>query len=157
MRFLLIDRITAWDVGREGRAVKNIALSEDFFDDHFPLMPIMPGALIVEGMAQLAGLLLEESFRAESGRNVKALMSIIKEAKFRRPAYPGDRLEYHAVVGSTNELGGMAQAKAYVAGELLAECQLMFSFHEIDQPRMEARRAEIMALWLKDLQPHAPR
>jgi 3-hydroxyacyl-[acyl-carrier-protein] dehydratase len=154
MRFFLIDKITHWQPGVSGRAVKNIALSEDFFDDHFPLKPIMPGALIVEGMAQLSGLLLEEGVRRESGRNVKALMSIIKEAKFRRPAYPGDLLEYHAAIGSVNELGGTANVKAYAAGELLAECQLLFSFHEIDNPRLEARRTEILSLWLKDLQEH---
>ena len=154
MRFFLIDKITHWQPGVSGRAVKNIALSEDFFDDHFPLKPIMPGALIVEGMAQLSGLLLEEGVRRESGRNVKALMSIIKEAKFRRPAYPGDLLEYHAAIGSVNERGGMASVKAYAAGELLAECQLLFSFHEIDNPRLEARRTEILSLWLKDLQEH---
>lgn len=155
MRFFLIDRITAWELGKEGRALKNVALSEDFFDDHFPLMPIMPGALIVEGMAQLSGLLLEESVRRESGRNIKALMSIIKEAKFRRPAYPGDLLEYRAVVGSINEQGGTAQAEARVGGQLAAQCQLLFSFHEIDNPRLEARRTEILSLWLKDLQSHA--
>ena len=88
MRFLLIDRITAWDPGKTGTAVKNISLSEDFFDDHFPLKPIMPGVLIVEGMAQLAGLLVEEGVRRETGRNIKALMSIIEKAKFRKPAYP---------------------------------------------------------------------
>lgn len=149
MRFFLIDKITLWKPGVEGRALKNIALSEDFFDDHFPLKPIMPGALLVEGMAQLSGLLLEEGVRRETGRNVKALMSIIKEAKFRRPAVPGDLLEYRATVGSVNEMGGMARVKAYAGEELLAECTLLFSFHEIDNPRLEARRAEILSLWLE--------
>ncbi len=154
MRFFLIDKIIAWEPGIQGRAVKNIALSEDFFDDHFPLKPIMPGSLIVEGMAQISGLLLEESVRCESGRNIKALMSIIKEAKFRRPAYPGDRLEYRATVGSFNEMGGTAHVKAYVSEELAAECQLLFSFHEIHNPRLETRRTEILSLWLKDLANH---
>lgn len=151
MRFFLIDKITEWEPGVSGRAVKNIALSEDFFDDHFPLKPIMPGALIVEGMAQLSGLLIEEGVRRDTGRNIKALMSMIKSAKFRRPAYPGDLLEYEATVESVNEMGGMASVKAHAAGELVAECQLLFSFHEIDNPRLEARRTEILSLWLKDL------
>ena len=67
MRFFLIDRITRWEPGRAAEAVKNVALSEDFFDDHFPRRPVMPGALILEGMAQLSGLLLEAGLRAESG------------------------------------------------------------------------------------------
>lgn len=152
MRFFLIDRITDWKPGERARAVKNIALSEDFFDDHFPLKPIMPGALIVEGMAQLSGLLLEETVRKDSGRNIKALMSIIREAKFRRPAYPGDQLEYAASVGSYNEMGGTAHIRATVGGELLAECTLVFSFHEIDNPRLEEKRTQILSLWLRDLQ-----
>ena len=63
MRFFLIDRITKWQVGATAEAIKNIALSEDFFDDHFPRRPVMPGVLIIEGMAQLSGLLLEASLK----------------------------------------------------------------------------------------------
>jgi len=54
MRFFLIDRITRWEVGRAAEALKNVALSEDFFDDHFPRRPILPGVLMIEGMAQLS-------------------------------------------------------------------------------------------------------
>ena len=154
MRFLLIDRITSWEPGKRASAVKNVALSEDFFDDHFPLKPIMPGALILEGMAQLSGLLLEEGVRREMDRNVKALMSIIEKAKFRRPAYPGDRLIYKAEVDSVNELGGKAHVKAYVDDELVAECILVFSFHEFDHPSLEARRSETLSFWLKGVEPH---
>ncbi len=149
MRFLLIDRITAWFPGESGKATKNVALSEDFFDDHFPLKPIMPGALMVEGMAQLSGLVIEEGVRKQTGKNVKALMSIIEKAKFRKPVYPGDTLEYQAAVLSVNEAGAKASAKAYVKGDLVAECSLVFSFHEIDNPRLETRRSEILSFWLK--------
>ena len=60
MRFFLIDKIKDWQVGKSAVAIKNIALSEDFFDDHFPRRPVMPGVLILEGLAQLSGLLLED-------------------------------------------------------------------------------------------------
>jgi len=149
MRFLLIDQITAWAPGESGVATKNIALSEDFFDDHFPLKPIMPGALMVEGMAQLSGLVIEEGVRKQTGRNVKALMSIIEKAKFRKPVYPGDSLEYQASVLSVNEDGAKASVKAYVKGALVADCSLVFSFHELDNPRLESRRSEILSFWLK--------
>ena len=151
MRFLLIDRITSWEPGTRATAVKNVALSEDFFDAHFPLKPIMPGVLILEGMAQLAGLLIEEGVRASEGRNVKALMSLVERAKFRQPARPGDTLEYEAQVVSVNELGAQAAVKARSAGELAAECGLVFSFHSIDNPRLEAQRSRILDLWLRDL------
>ena len=154
MRFLLIDRITDWEPGKCASAVKNVALSEDFFDDHFPLKPIMPAVLILEGMAQLSGLLIEEGVRKESGRNVKALMSIIEKAKFRRPVYPGDRLVYSAEVDSVNELGGRAHVKAHVDGELITECAFVFTFHKFYHPQLESRRSEILSLWLKGHQSH---
>ena len=154
MRFLLIDRITDWKPGQCASAVKNVALSEDFFDDHFPLKPIMPAVLILEGMAQLSGLLIEEGVRKESGRNVKALMSIIEKAKFRQPVYPGDKLVYTAEVDSVNELGGRAHVKAHVDGELITECAFVFTFHEINNVHLELRRSEILSLWLKGLHAH---
>ena len=152
MRFLLIDRITSWEVeaGR-GSAVKNVALSEDFFDDHFPLKPIMPGALLLEGLAQLGGLLLEEGLRKRSGRNAKALLSIVEKAKFRRPARPGDSLEYRAEVVAVSEAGGKVAAEARAGEERIADCTLVFSFHDIHLPRLEASRARVLALWLRDL------
>lgn len=149
MRFLLIDKITEWSPGKTGKATKNVSLSEDFFDDHFPLKPIMPGVLIVEGMAQLSGLVIEEGVRNESGKNVKALMSIIEKAKFRKPVYPGDSLEYQATILSINEDGAKANVKAYVDNELVADCSLVFSFHEIDNQHLEARRTDILSFWLK--------
>lgn len=152
MRFLLIDRITDWEPGKRGTAVKNVTLSEDFFDDHFPLKPIMPGVLMLEGMAQLSGLLLEEGVLQDQGRKVKALMSIVEQAKFRAPAYPGDSLQYVAEVVSTNELGGKVLTRALRGDELIVECSLVFSFHEFENARLEARRAEILSLWTRDLE-----
>lgn len=156
MRFFLIDRITAWQPGVAGSAVKNVALSEDLFDDHFPLKPIMPGVLMIEGMAQLSGLVLEEGVRRDTNRNVKALMSIVREAKFRRPVYPGDQLLYETRVDSVNDLGGATSVRASVGGETVATCSLVFSFHVIDNPRLEARRAQILSLWLGELHATEP-
>jgi len=154
VRFLLIDRITSWEPGQSGAAIKNVSLSEDFFDDHFPLKPIMPGVLIIEGMAQLSGLVIEEGVRRDTGRNIKALMSIVEKAKFRKPVYPGDSLEYQSTVQSINEGGAKASARAFVDKELVAECSLLFSFHENSNERLEARRSEILAFWLKGLAGH---
>lgn len=149
MRFLLLDRITEWKPGESAAGIKSVAMSEDFFEDHFPRKPIMPGALILEGMAQLSGLLIEEGVRRDEGRNVKALMSLVEKAKFRRPVYPGDRLTYRAVVASVNDAGARAEVRAFRNDEIVAECALVFSFHEIDDPNLENRRGEILKLWLK--------
>jgi 3-hydroxymyristoyl/3-hydroxydecanoyl-(acyl carrier protein) dehydratase len=155
MRFLLIDRITLWEPGVKGTAIKNVALSEDFFEDHFPLKPIMPGVLIIEGMAQLSGLLLEEGVRKQSGQNIKALLSIINKSKFLKPVRPGDCIEYKAEVLSFNDAGGSTSVKAMSNGEVIAESNLVFSFHHIENPHLESRRTEILRLWLEDLEKNA--
>jgi 3-hydroxyacyl-[acyl-carrier-protein] dehydratase len=154
MRFLLIDRITAWEPGRSAEAVKTVAMSEDLFDDHFPLRPIFPGVLLVEGMAQLAGLLLEEGVRRETGRNVKALMSIVERAKFRRVVRPGDRLAYRVEVLSVNEAGGRVAARARLDGDArdgadVADCHLVFTFDTSSNPWLEAKRAEVLRIWMQ--------
>jgi 3-hydroxyacyl-[acyl-carrier-protein] dehydratase len=152
MRFLLLDRITKWEPGRRGEAIKNVTLSEDFFADHFPMRPIMPGVLILEGMAQLGGLVLEEGVRRQQGREVKVLMSIIEKAKFRQLVAPGDTLVYSAEVTAMNEMGGKVSTQATRTGSLIAECDLLFSFHQIDNPHLEKCRREMIAFWLKDLE-----
>jgi 3-hydroxyacyl-[acyl-carrier-protein] dehydratase len=152
MRFLLLDRITKWEPGLRGEAIKNVALSEDFFADHFPMRPIMPGVLILEGMAQLGGLVLEEGVRRRQNREVKVLMSIIEKAKFRQLVAPGDTLVYSAEVTAINEMGGKVAAQAMRTGSLIAECELLFSFHQIDNPHLEQCRREMLAFWLKDLE-----
>lgn len=152
MRFLLIDRFTEWQPGKRARAVKNVALSEDFFDDHFPLSPVMPGVLILEGMAQLSGLLVEETVRRETGRNVKALLTIVERTKFRCSAYPGDRLEYLASVVSINEAGARMKVSASIEDRAAAESVLIFSLHEVDNPVLERKRADILSLWMKGIE-----
>jgi 3-hydroxyacyl-[acyl-carrier-protein] dehydratase len=151
MRFLMLDRITKWEPGRRGEAIKNITLSEDFFADHFPLRPIMPGVLIIEGMAQLGGLVLEEGVRLQHGREVKVLMSIIEKAKFRQLVSPGDTLVYSAEVTAINDLGGKVATQATRDGSVIAECDLLFSFHQIDNPHLEKARRDMLDFWLRDL------
>ena len=139
------------EVGENAEGIKDVALSEDFFDDHFPFKPIMPGALIVEGIAQLSGLLLEDSVKAAEGRSVKALMSIIEKAKFRVPVYPGDQLTYKAKITSCNEMGGKIEGSAYIGKRLAVQCNLVFSFHQFDKPELEKRRSAVLELWLKGM------
>ena len=151
MRFILIDRITAWEPGKGAEALKNVAFSEDFFDDHFPLMPIMPGALMLEGLAEISGLVLEETVRQQQGRNVKALLSLVERAKFRSFVKPGDQLTYSATLESVNEAAGLVKGLIRVGERKVGEASLVFTFHEIRHPRLDARRAELLNLLLDDL------
>jgi 3-hydroxyacyl-[acyl-carrier-protein] dehydratase len=148
---MLIDRITEWHPGSRAVAVKCVALSEDFFEDHFPGKPVFPGALILEGMAQLSGLLLEEAAKAELGMRSKALLSIVEKMKFRAPVYPGERIEYRAEITSINQTGGRATVRAACNGDRRAEGALVFTFHEFNDDLLERRQQEIVALWKQDL------
>jgi 3-hydroxyacyl-[acyl-carrier-protein] dehydratase len=150
MRFYLIDRITRWDPGREAEALKNVALSEDFFDDHFPRRPVMPGVLILEGMAQLSGLLVEAGFRQEYGRDAKAVLTVLERTKFRDLVRPGDTLTYRARVLSVNEAGGKAAVTALRDGRRVAETRMVFAFKDVDDPALESRRQALMDLWMRE-------
>jgi 3-hydroxyacyl-[acyl-carrier-protein] dehydratase len=149
VRFLLLDRITSWDPPRSAGAVKCVSLADDVLADHFPRDPMLPGALILEGMAQLAGLLLEEAAAPQAGR-VKALMSVIEKAKFRRPARPGDRLDYRAEVLSVNESGGKAAVAATCDGAEVAEARLVFAFAAYRNDRLEALQRAAVEVWNRD-------
>ncbi|MBF0407955.1 MAG: beta-hydroxyacyl-ACP dehydratase [Candidatus Riflebacteria bacterium] len=148
MRFFLIDRITKWVVCEEARAVKNISLSEDFFNDHFPRRPVMPGVLILEGMAQLAGLLVEASLKEKFGINAKAVVSIIERVKFRDMVKPGDTLNYTATLLSLNEVAGKAKVEAHRDGRLLTNSEMIFSFKNIDDPKLDEWRSKLMNIWM---------
>lgn len=88
MRYLLIDKIKIMECNKKITAVKNVALSEDVFFDHFAGYPVMPGALQIEAVAQAATALPEVSSDFKS----KALLNIVDKAKFRRLVKPGDQL-----------------------------------------------------------------
>ena len=148
MRFFLIDKITKWQVGVAAEAIKNIALSEDFFDDHFPRRPIMPGVLILEGMAQLSGLLLEASVETRYGQNAKALLTVLERTKFREMVRPGDTLTYRAEVVSFNRAGGKTSVQGSCGGRLVVTTGMVFAFQQVDDPMLESKRSELMRIWM---------
>ena len=90
--FLLVDRIIAIDGDNSAIGIKNVTVNEPHFTGHFPGAPIMPGVLIVEGMAQTAGAICAR--KAGGGARTVYFMTI-DNARFRKPVVPGDRLEYH--------------------------------------------------------------
>ncbi len=148
MRFFLIDRIIRWEVGKTAEAVKNVALSEDFFDDHFPRRPVMPGVLLIEGMAQLAGLLVEASLKERESREAKAVLTVLERTKFRAMVRPGDTLCYRAELVSVHGDGGKATVEASVDGRVVATTGMVFAFKYIDDPLLESRRAAVMKTWM---------
>jgi 3-hydroxyacyl-[acyl-carrier-protein] dehydratase len=147
MRFFLIDRITQWNPEVCAEGIKCVALSEDFFDDHFPRRPVMPGVLILEGMAQLSGLLLEASLNQKYSKNAKAVLTVLERTKFRSLVKPGDSLVYRSEIVSVNELGGKAKVTAQCNGTVVATTEMVFAFKYVDDPRLDEKRNELLALW----------
>jgi 3-hydroxymyristoyl/3-hydroxydecanoyl-(acyl carrier protein) dehydratase len=148
LRYFLLDRITTLRPPELARAIKCISLADDIFADHFPGHPVMPGALIVEALAQLGGVLVEASVREQGRPDLHALLTMIERAKFRKMVRPGDQLQLEARVLAVNEDGGQVRGLAQVSGEPVAEAELTFAFAQITNPKTIARRKEIVSIWL---------
>jgi len=148
MRFFLIDRITCWKPGAAAEGTKSVALSEDFFDDHFPRRPVMPGVLILEGMAQLSGLLLEASLQEKYAKSAKAVLTVLERTKFRALVKPGDTLLYRTEVTSLNEAGGKVKATASRGSTLVTSTEMVFAFKYVDDPLLDEKRRRLMELWM---------
>lgn len=121
--FLMIDKIIDIDGDNSAVGVKNITYNEPMFQGHFPGKPIFPGVLIIEGMAQTAGaIVIAEQLSA--GKKFVVYMLTIDKAKFRKPAVPGDKLEYHIRKIHRRRNVGRYEAKAIVNGVVVAEAEV---------------------------------
>lgn len=121
--FLMIDRIINIDRDESAIGIKNITINEPMFQGHFPGKPIFPGVLIIEGMAQTAGAIVV-AHDATSGVKNLVLMLTIDKAKFRKPAEPGDQLEYHIRKIQRRRTVGRYEGKAIVNGVVIAEAEI---------------------------------
>jgi 3-hydroxyacyl-[acyl-carrier-protein] dehydratase len=122
--FLLVDRILSVDLDKHIVGLKNITVNEPFFIGHFPQSPIMPGVLIVEAMAQVAGILALLSTPENMGNQALYLMSLDK-VRFRRPVVPGDQLILDLTVLKGKKKYFKMAGKATVNDNLVAEAELM--------------------------------
>ena len=153
MRYFLIDKVTDLVVGERARGVKNITLSDEILHDHFPDYPIMPGTLIIESAAQLAGFLLEMSFNRAGAPLLRALLIQIQQAKFHETAGPGDRLDVAVTLNSRLEEAAQVDAEIRVGEKRIVRAVLTFVMKNIDSPRVHDQRRYIYKLWTKDLNP----
>jgi 3-hydroxyacyl-[acyl-carrier-protein] dehydratase len=121
--FLLVDRIVGIKGDEYGIGIKNVTANEPQFMGHFPNRPVMPGVLVIEGMAQTAGVLCIRSLGPTAKPNLVYFLTIDK-AKFRKPAGPGDTIEYHVRKLSRRRNMWWFRAEAKVGGTLIAEAEL---------------------------------
>jgi len=127
MRWIWIDKFVEFHSGRRAVAVKNVTLAEEHLHDHFPGFPVMPETLMIEAMAQTAGILVGEAKKFQE----KVILAKIKKAVFFDYARPGDTIELDAEIESIVSEAASTKGKITCAGKLVAEIDLMFS--HIDQ------------------------
>jgi 3-hydroxyacyl-[acyl-carrier-protein] dehydratase len=122
--FLLVDRVVELEMGKRIVGIKNVTINEPFFQGHFPGQPIMPGVLIVEAMAQTAGVLFFKSM-PEALRKKAVYFMAIDKVRFRKPVQPGDQIRMEMVVSRQRKTVWAFTGKAYVEDQLAAEAELM--------------------------------
>jgi 3-hydroxyacyl-[acyl-carrier-protein] dehydratase len=122
--FLLVDRVVRLEPGQRITAYKNVTVNEPFFNGHFPGHPVMPGVLILEALAQAAGILAYKSEGMSPKEKVTYLMSI-DGAKFRRPVVPGDRLTLEVEVLRHKGDVWKTKGTALVDGQRVAEGEFL--------------------------------
>jgi len=129
MRWIWIDRFVEFESGKSARAVKNLSLAEDYFADHFPGYPIMPGSLILEGLAQTGGILVGEAndFRE------KVVLAKIPWARFYGEAFPGQQLVYETQLLHLRPEGAAVHGRVTVNNELIVDAEIFFA--HLDQSR----------------------
>ncbi|NLY56778.1 MAG: 3-hydroxyacyl-ACP dehydratase FabZ [Firmicutes bacterium] len=122
--FLLLDRVLEFEKGVRAVGIKNLTINEAFFNGHYPGNPIMPGVLIIEALAQLAGIIMLHEVESD---DLVPLFAGIEKARFKRQVIPGDvlRLEVEVTAKRSNYLKVIG--KASVDGELAAEGILSFA------------------------------
>lgn len=117
---LMVDRVIDMQLDRSAVGIKNVSINEPFFQGHFPGEPVMPGVLIVEAMAQTAAVLVVSTYGADSEGKLVYFMSM-DGVRFRRPVFPGDRLELHVEKVQSRATVWKFAGKAIVDGKVAAE------------------------------------
>ncbi len=127
MRWFWIDRFIEFQSGKTARAVKNVTLAEEHLHDHYPGFPVMPGSLMLEGMAQTGGILLGETHQFQH----IVILAKVPKVVFHSWACPGDTLVYTATLLEARPEGGMVSVTAHVGERLVAEAEIVFA--HVDQ------------------------
>jgi 3-hydroxyacyl-[acyl-carrier-protein] dehydratase len=131
MRWIWIDRFVDFVSGKSARAVKNLSLAEDLFADHFPGYPVMPAALLLEGLAQTGGILVGEAndFRE------KVVLAKVPYVRCQRDVLAGEQVVYEVEMLNLRPEGASVQGKVLVGGQVVVEAEIFFA--HLDQNRSQ--------------------
>ena len=128
--FLLVDRVLEVVPGKTLKALKNVSMNEPFFQGHFPGYPVMPGVLILEALAQAAGVLSFKSVENQPSSDTLYFFAGIDNARFKRQVVPGDQLTLQVEIVAHKRGIWKYKAQALVGDELAAEADLMVAQRE---------------------------
>ena len=128
--FLLVDKIVELDLDSNSiTGLKCVTMNEEVFQGHFPEAPIMPGVLILEALAQTGGILIhQKGFKEKT-----AVLLSVTNAKFRRPAYPGDVIYLHVEGTHLSSKGGKVSARAMINNQIITEADIGFALTSFEQ------------------------
>lgn len=154
MRYYLIDKICHYEADKSVHALKAVTLTDPILHDHFPDHPILPGALILEGVAQAAGFLLETTFNKTDDNIRRAIFVQADKYKISVPTTPGEVLRYEISLTSTLEDAGRVTflVKNHLDNELRAKGNLTFKMMEIDSENVRKQRMDIYKIWTQGLE-----
>ena len=127
MRWIWFDRFEEFESGTRAVAVKNVTLAEDHLHDHFPGFPVMPASLLIEGMAQTAGILVGEARRFRE----KVILAKVQRAVFHELVRPGQQVRFEARIEQLHQAGAVTRGTIHCGTTLVGEVDLVFS--HIDQ------------------------
>ena len=154
MRFYLLDNIESLKLGEEAIGYKCISYSDEVLHDHFPDFPILPGTLITEGLAQLAGFLLEMTFNKDPETKVlRALLVQIDKMKFSTTSGPGDRLKYTAKIESIISESALVNVTADCDGQVRARGRIMFMMVHVPSEKLTQQRLDTYKVWTRKFEP----
>jgi len=126
MRWFWIDRFEEFVRGKHATAVKNVSLAEEHLHDHFPGAAMMPSSLVVEGMAQTAGLLVADAIEF----NRRVVLAKVAAADFQFDAVPGDSIRFHAEILDLKPAGSLAKVRSTIGDREQGEAELFFAHLE---------------------------
>jgi 3-hydroxyacyl-[acyl-carrier-protein] dehydratase len=147
MRWFWVDRFETFNRCRDATSIKAVTLAEEHLHDHFPGLPVMPNSLVIEGIAQTAGLLIADAidFRRQ------VVLAKVSKAVFFSDAIPGDTLRYHAEILEINESGAMARATSRIGDRVQAEVDLVFGLLLEGEVVPKLMSRDTLMLWFDHL------